>query len=101
MAILMLVGLVLIVLLHCHALYISRKGRTSAHTAAFWGGILGVVSIPVAILAGLAYLPFSITGAGGHPIGWILPASWIAVLILGGWSLVATLLAKRRRSDCG
>ena len=93
---LVLVGLVLVLVLHFYALHVSRQGRTSAHTAAFWGGFLGMVSVPVAILAAVMYLPFSIAGAGGHPIGWFMPASWVAVFVIGGWSLVASLAAKRR-----
>lgn len=90
------VGLVLVLALHFHALHVSRQGRTPAHAAAFWGGFLGMVSVPVAILAAVAYLPFAITGAGTHPIGWFLPASWVAVLVIGAWSLVASMAAKRR-----
>ena len=90
------VGLVLVLVLHFYALHISRQGRTPAHSAAFWGGFLGMVSIPVAIVSAVVYLPFSIAGAGGHPIGWLMPASWVAVFFIGGWSLVASLAAKRR-----
>ena len=93
---LMLAGLVLSLAFHLYALLVSRQGRSVAHSVAFWGGFIGMLSVPVAILAAIAYLPFSITGAGDHPIGWLVPVSWIAVFLLGGCSLVASLAARRR-----
>ncbi|ODS61307.1 MAG: hypothetical protein ABS41_13265 [Arenimonas sp. SCN 70-307] len=96
MTYLVLAGLVLALALHFYALHVSRQGRSVAHTVAFWGGCVGMLSVPVAILAAVAYLPFSIAGAGDHPIGWFMPASWVAVVLLGGCSFVASLAAKRR-----
>lgn len=96
MAYLVLVCLALALVIHGYALHISRRGRSGIHSAAFWGGLLGILSIPAAIIASVAYLPFSIAGAGNHPISWILPASWIALGILAGWSIFMSLAAKLR-----
>lgn len=93
---LVVAGLALALAFHVYALHVSRRGRSVAHAIAFWGGVLGMLSVPVAILAAVAYLPFSIAGAGDHPIGWFMPASWVAVFLLGGCSLVASVAAKRR-----
>jgi phosphatidylglycerophosphate synthase len=82
---------------HVLALHASRQGKSRINTAAFWGGIAGLLSIPTAIIAFLAYLPFSIAGAGDHPITWILPASWIALWVLTAWSVVAYFMARRHR----
>ncbi|MBY4597976.1 hypothetical protein K3217_20860 [bacterium BD-1] len=84
--------------LHIIALYLSRQGRSRIHTAAFWGGVIGLLSLPAAIFASLAYLPFAITGAGDHPISWILPTTWIALWGLSVWSLVVAAAIWRRRS---
>ncbi len=53
---------------HVFALYVSRQGKSRINTAALWGEVVGLLSIPAAVLAFLAYPPFSIAGAGDHPI---------------------------------
>lgn len=83
---------------HVVALHASRLGKSRINTSAFWGGIAGLFSIPVAIIAFVAYLPFSIAGAGDHPITWILPASWIALWVLAAWSVVAAFMIRLRRA---
>ncbi|KFN45130.1 hypothetical protein [Arenimonas metalli] len=93
---LVLLGLVLALAIHIHALLVSRRGHTGAHEAAFWGGILGMLSIPAALVAAITYLPFAITGPGNHPISWIAPATLAAVGVLVVFSLITGAVARRQ-----
>jgi hypothetical protein len=95
MAYLVLLSLVLAPAIHLYALLVSRRGRSGAHGAAFWGGILGMLSIPAALVAGIAYVPFAITGPGNHPISWIAPTTLAAVVVLAAFSLITASVARR------
>ncbi len=83
---------------HLVALIVARQGKSRLHAAAFWGAVAGLLSVPAAILAFVAALPYSIAGAGDHPITWILPATWVALWALTAWSIVASSVAWRRRT---
>ena len=96
MSIFILLGLLLVPVLHVYALVVSRRGKSAIYTAAFWGGIIGLISVPVAIMSSFIYLPFSFTGPGDHAISWIAPATLIGLCVMVFWSLGCIVLAKRR-----
>ena len=90
-------GLVLAVMAHTYALAVSRRARSAAATTAFWCGIVGFLSIPVAIVLMMAAVPFFVTG----PPGWLdrsITISWSVMAVLPVISFGSAVVAMRNRN---
>jgi len=93
-------GLAAIAAVHVCALAISRRGRSAAHGAAFWGGVVGLVSLlgaPLLAASALATAPSHFAGTGGStdPFDQIAIVVLAAIALLPLWSGIAAWLAIR------
>ena len=95
---LVLIGLVVATIAHIYALAISRGSRSLAATSAFWTGILGLISVPVAFAVTMTAVPYFVTGPGER-LSQAVTIAWSAVAILpvvSFLSATAVLVARKR-----
>lgn len=90
-------GVLLAIVVHIYALAVSRRTRSIAATTAFWSGVLGLLSVPVALALLTAATPFFIAG----PPRWLdrsIDTSWSVLAVLPVISFASAILAKRKRN---
>ena len=90
-------GVLLAIIAHIYALAVSRGTRSIAATIAFWSGVVGLLSVPVALVLLIAAMPFFVTGPP-HWLDQSINISWSVLAILPVISLATAVLAARKRN---
>jgi len=97
---LVLLGAVLALIIHVYALAVSRSSRSLLATAAFWSGIIGLLSVPTAFALTLATVPFFLAGPGPG-LSRSVEIAWWSVAVLPAVSIVSAFAvhARKRRPN--
>lgn len=95
---LVLLGAVLALIVHVYALAVSRGSRSPPATAAFWSGILGLLSVPTAFALSLATVPFFIAGPG-RGLSRAVELAWWLVAILPVVSILCAFAVHARKKQ--